>query len=90
MRILEDLAGDCPEDCSGYFLPQNEEKDPATKIRKTSGSSKIKIREKSVLPKTDPRRERERERRKKNNSRKSHNSGLVPNGSCKMFSHLVR
>ena len=39
----------------GVFFSQNEEKNPATKSAKKSGGSTIKIREKSVLPKTDPR-----------------------------------
>ena len=38
----------------GTFFPQKMRKNPATKSAKTSGGSKIKIREKSILPKSDP------------------------------------
>ena len=38
----------------GTFSHKNEEKNPATKSATKSGGSKNKIREKSVLPKTDP------------------------------------
>ena len=42
------------EDFSGHFFPQNAEKNPVRKSAKRSGGPKAKIREKSVLPKTDP------------------------------------
>ena len=51
------LPGIFLEDFSGHFFPQNE-KNPATKSVKKSGGPKIKICEKSVLPKTDPNRSR--------------------------------
>ena len=38
----------------GTFPHKNEEKNPATKSMTKSGGSKIKIRAKSVLPKTEP------------------------------------
>ena len=38
----------------GTFSHKNEEKNPARKSAKKSGGSKIKIREKSVLPKAGP------------------------------------
>ena len=42
-------------DFSGHFSPTKmRRKNPATKSAKKSGGSKIKIREKSVLPKSDP------------------------------------
>ena len=47
------------EDFSGHFFPTNMRKNPATKSAKKSGGPKIKIREKSVLPKTDPNNYRE-------------------------------
>ena len=42
------------EDFSGHFSHKNEEKKTGEKIREKSGGSKIKIREKSVLPKAGP------------------------------------
>ena len=53
---MEDFAGDFP---GGFFWPlfphKNEEKKSGDKIRdKNPAAPKIKIREKSVLPKSDP------------------------------------
>ena len=45
--FLEDFFGD-------FFPTKMRRKNPATKSAKKSGGPKIKIREKSVLPKTDP------------------------------------
>ena len=42
------------EDFSGTFSHKMRRKNPARKSAKKSGGPKIKIREKSVLPKTDP------------------------------------
>ena len=43
------------EDFSGHLFPQKmKKKNPARKSAKKSGGSKIKIREKSVLPKAGP------------------------------------
>ena len=43
------------EDFSGHFFPKKmRRKNPARNSAKKSGGPKIKIREKSVLPKTDP------------------------------------
>ena len=42
------------EDFSGHFFPTKMRKNPARKSAKKSGGPKIKIREKSVLPKADP------------------------------------
>ena len=53
--ILEDFAGDFPGEIFGHFLSQKRRKDLATKsTKKTSGGSKLKIRERSILPKSDP------------------------------------
>ena len=49
------LPGIFLEDFSGKFLPTKMRREnPATKSAKKSGGPKIEIREKSVLPKTDP------------------------------------
>ena len=49
------LPGIFLEDFSGHFYPQKmRRKNPAGKSAKKSGGSKIKIREKSVLPKAGP------------------------------------
>ena len=48
------FAGIFLEDFSGQFSDKNEEKKSARKSEKKSGGPKIKIREKSVLPKADP------------------------------------
>ena len=52
---LEDFAGDFPGGFFWALFPTKmRRKNPATKSAKKSGGSKIKIREKSVLPKSDP------------------------------------
>ena len=49
------LPGIFLEDFSGHFFPTKmRRKNPARKSAKKSGGSKIKIREKSVLPKAGP------------------------------------
>ena len=54
VQFLEDFAGDFPGGFFWHFSHKNEEKNPATKSAKKSGGSKIKIREKSILPKIGP------------------------------------
>ena len=55
VKILEDFAGDLPGGFFWALFPTKmRRKNPATKSAKKSGSSKIEIREKSVLPKSDP------------------------------------
>ena len=55
VQILEDFAGDF---IGGFFWAlfptKMRRKNPATKSAKISGGPKIKIREKSVLPRSDP------------------------------------
>ena len=64
---LEDFAGVFP---GGFFWPlfptKMRRKNPATKSAKISGGPKIKIREKSVLPKSEPNKSAENERRNRN------------------------
>ena len=53
--IWEDFAGDFPRIFLGTFSHKNKERKSGDRIReKKPGSLEIKIREKSVLPKTDP------------------------------------
>ena len=55
MLNLEDFAGDFPGGFFWTLFPTKmRRKNPATESAKKSGGPKIKIREKSVLPKTDP------------------------------------
>ena len=55
VQILEDFAGDFPGGFFWALFPTKmRRKNPARKSAKESGGSKIKIREKSVLPKAGP------------------------------------
>ena len=54
-KIWRIFPGIFLEDFSGHFFPTKmRRKNPARKSAKKSGGSKIKIREKSVLPKAGP------------------------------------
>ena len=55
VKILEDFPGDFPGGFFWALFPiKIRRKNPARKSAKESGGSKIKIREKSALPKAGP------------------------------------
>ena len=55
INVLEDFPGDFPGGFFWALFPTKmRRKNPARKSAKKSGGSKIKIREKSVLPNSDP------------------------------------